>query len=93
MGKVMNHTKLLRNKEVRTLDNVQLLNYINQSLNSGASIILSMGNYNPDTYEQAKKEARTVFGEITETENLYEGLTVKCLQTEKANLYFNVWQV
>lgn len=52
-----------------------------------------MGNFNPDTYEQAKKEAGIIFGEMKETENLYEGLTVKCLQTEKANLYFNVWQV
>lgn len=75
------------------MENELLLNYINQSLNSGASIILSMGNFNQDTYEQAKKEANNVFGEMTETENLYEGLIVKCLQSEKANLYFNVWQV
>lgn len=87
------HTKLLRIKEVITLENKQLLNYVNKSLNSGASIILSMGNFNQETYEQAKKEAGTIFGEMKETENLYEGLTVKCLQTEKANLYFNVWQV
>jgi hypothetical protein len=75
------------------LENEQILNYIQQSINSGASIILSMGNFNQETYEKAKKEANNVFGEMTETENLYEGLTVKCLQSEKANLYFNVWQV